>query len=95
MRAVVGLCLLDLCGSEASLLLAPFGLESSLRVVDDGLEGRVEYLSLYKLEYTYTVRSLFAVGLRTVSVPTHISVRVGSSELTGGGAHERARARAV
>ena len=51
-------------------------------------------LSLYKLEYTYTVRSLFAVGLRTVSVPTHIAVRVGSSELTGGGAHERARARA-
>ena len=44
MRAVVGLCLLDLCGSEASLLLAPFGLESSLRVVDGGLEGRVEFV---------------------------------------------------
>ena len=44
MRAVVGICLLDLCGGEASLLLAQFGFESSFRVVDRGLEGRVEYV---------------------------------------------------
>ena len=41
---MVGLSLVDLCGGEASLLLAPFGFESSLRVVDSGLEVRVEFV---------------------------------------------------
>ena len=81
MRWYVGLCLLDLCGSKAFLLLAPFGFESSFRVVDRGLVLSRGGLSLYKLEYTYTVRSLFAVGLRTVSVPTHIAASRKSQEL--------------
>ena len=60
MRAVVGLCLLDLCGSEASLLLALSGLESSLRVSSMAVSRGG--LSLYKLEYTYTVRIFICCG---------------------------------